>query len=143
MIPTIALVHRPGFVCRGAAHCSFLRKLPVRGSPTVRAESKVIGYQVPVDIVGVENDSLSLPEHAERRTLERSGSKLDLVAVITTDNTDSAGGIVCLDHTLHGQAFCTFPALRHDVQTRTRLELLPCLTRTRWMLGSQRRLDRL
>ena len=31
----------------------------------------------------------------------------------------------------------------HDVHTRIRLELLPCFTRTRWMFGSQRRLDRL
>jgi DAK2 domain fusion protein YloV len=32
--------------------------------------------------------------------------------------------------------------LRHEVQTRRRRELLPCTTRTRWMLGSQRRLER-
>jgi hypothetical protein len=44
---------------------------------------------------------------------------------------------------LHDQAFSTFPALMHDVHTRIRLELLPCRTRTRWMLGTQRRLDRL
>ncbi len=31
----------------------------------------------------------------------------------------------------------------HEVQTRIRLELLPCLTRTRWMFGNQRRLERL
>jgi hypothetical protein len=31
----------------------------------------------------------------------------------------------------------------HDVQTRMRLELLPSRTRTFWMLGSHRRLERL
>jgi hypothetical protein len=30
-----------------------------------------------------------------------------------------------------------------DVQTRIRFELLPWRTRTRWMFGSQRRLERL
>lgn len=41
------------------------------------------------------------------------------------------------------QAFSTLPALRQDVQTRARRVLPPCLTRTRWMFGTQRRLDRL
>jgi hypothetical protein len=31
----------------------------------------------------------------------------------------------------------------HDVHTRIRRELLPCFTLTFWMLGSQRRLERL
>jgi hypothetical protein len=40
-------------------------------------------------------------------------------------------------------AFSTLPALRQDVHTRARRVLVPCLTRTRWIFGSQRRLERL
>ena len=41
------------------------------------------------------------------------------------------------------QTFSILPALMHDVHTRIRRELLPCFTRTFWMFGSQRRLERL
>ncbi len=39
-------------------------------------------------------------------------------------------------------AFSTLPAFRQEVHTLMRRELAPWRTRTRWMLGSQRRLDR-
>ncbi len=42
-----------------------------------------------------------------------------------------------------GQTFSTFPALMHDVHTLALRELVPCFTLTCWMLGNQRRLDRL
>lgn len=41
------------------------------------------------------------------------------------------------------QAFATLPALMHDVQTRARRVLVPCLTRIFWMFGFQRLLERL
>jgi hypothetical protein len=92
---------------------------------------------------GFEDDALALAQREEDAVLERTGPEEDLGQVVVTDDDADAGcGVVDLDDALH-QTFSIFPALMQEVQTRIRFELLPWRTRTRWMLGSQRRLERL
>ena len=65
------------------------------------------------------------------------------MVVVANDDASTSDGVVQLDDSLHAQTFSTFPARMHEVQMRARRVLDPCLTRTIWMLGSQRRLLRL
>ena len=69
----------------------------------VGAETEIARNQVAVDLDGVEDDALSLPQHAKRRSLERSGAKCHFAAIaVTANDTDAGNGIVDLDDTLHG-----------------------------------------
>ena len=120
-------------------------KLPA-GQPlsTVSAETDVGRNQVPILFGRVKDDALALAQHSEEGTLEGAGAEHYLVTfTVSSDDADPGLGVVHLHDTLHTQAFSIFPALIHDVQTRIRLLLLPCRTRTRWMFGNQRRLERL
>ena len=109
----------------------------------VGAKPEVAGYERAVVFAGIEDHTLTLSQHAEKGTFERTGTEEHLVAIIAPDDAYAGFGVVYLDDSLHRYAFSTLPALMQDVHTRTRLLLLPCLTRTRWMLGNQRRLERL
>ena len=92
----------------------------------VGAEAKVACYQGAILFGSVEDDPLTLAQHPEERTFEGPGTKQDIATItIAEDDTDAGLGIVYLYNTLHDQAFSTFPALMHDVQTRMRLLLLP------------------
>lgn len=108
------------------------RKTEDAGLVPVGAEAKVVCDLGPVVVRSVKDDTLTLTERPKQGSLERSGSKKDLTAITVTQYDADAGfRVIYLDDTLHAQAFSIFPALIHDVQTRMRLELLPCLTRTR------------
>ena len=67
-------------------------------------------------------ETLALAEGAEDRSLEGTGTEVDLGAIVVTDDDPGAGDrVVGLDHTLqHAQAFSTLPARMQDVQTRAR-----------------------
>ncbi len=94
----------------------------------------------------LEDDALALAEGTKDRPLERPRAKQHLGAVVVAYHYPEAGGrIVDLDDSLesHGQAFWTLPARMQAAQTRARRVLEPWTTRTRWILGSQRRWLRL
>lgn len=99
-----------------------------------------------IALIEREIHSLTLAEISKNRILERPGSEVYLRSVIIAhDDASSCCGIVQFDDALHGggYAFSILPALMHDVHTRAWRVLVPCLTRTFWMFGTQRRLDRL
>ena len=102
-----------------------------------------MGEETILFVDGFEDDALALAQGAEDTVLERTGPEEHLrLVVVADDHADTGAGVVDLDDALH-QTFSIFPALMQDVQTRIRFELLPWRTRTRWMFGSQRRLERL
>jgi hypothetical protein len=74
----------------------------VSGLVAVRPESQIAGEEPPVVFVDVEENSLSLAQHAKHRAVERARTKVDLGAVIIThDDPYSGSRVVDLDDPLH------------------------------------------
>lgn len=91
-----------------------------------RAHAKTNGERATVEI---EDHSLALAEGSEYRAFESASGEFVVVQVgIADDGANPGDRVVGLDDSLqrtgsHGQrtALTTLPALRHDVQTLTRL----------------------
>ena len=98
-------------------------------------------------VVEVEDDPLTLAQHAEDRAVERVEREVELLAVgVAHDDALVGLGVVARIDALHGApplyGFCTLPAFRQEVHTWSRLGVPSTMARTRWTLGFQRRFVR-
>lgn len=91
------------------------------GSVAVRAHSNRGGESPVVVVDHFKDDSLTLAEHPENRTLQGARSQEHFGPIIVTDDDPDTGEwVIHLDHALNrqAQAFTTLPARMQDVQTR-------------------------
>jgi hypothetical protein len=78
----------------------------------VCAEPKIARKEASVVFIGIEDHSLSLAEHSEHRTFERTGAEVDLGAVVVTqDDSDPGSRVVDLDDPLHELDLLDFAGL--------------------------------
>jgi len=73
--------------------------------PTIHSEAETMGVEPAFDVFGLEYDPLSLPEGPKQTSFEGSLPKVDLAAIVVSNNDPRPGTrVVSLDYALHGGA---------------------------------------
>lgn len=84
--------------------CDYTRARDTQRSlSAIHSEAEAVGIEASFDVLGLEDNALSLAEGAKRTPFERAGPKVHLTAIVVSNDDPGPGTrVVGFDHTLHG-----------------------------------------